>query len=102
VAQALLRPNATDFIELATRSGHLELQIEETEIAPESTISGRTLKDSRIRQDLGIIIVAIKKPAGEMLFNPASEAVIEPNDVLITLGPRPQLDRLAALARPWV
>ncbi len=101
VAQALLRPNATDFIELATRSGHLELQIEETEIAPGSTISGRMLKDSRIRQDLGIIIVAIKKPAGEMLFNPAPEAVIEANDVLITLGPRPQLDRLAALARPW-
>lgn len=58
-------------------------------------------QESRIRQDLGIIIVAIKKPAGEMLFNPAPEAVIEPRDVLITLGPRPQLDRLAALARPW-
>ena len=101
VTQALLRPHATDFIELATRSEHLELQIEETEIAPGSTISGRMLKESGIRQDLGIIIVAIKKPAGQMLFNPSSDLVIEPNDVLITLGPRPQLDRLAALARPW-
>jgi voltage-gated potassium channel len=101
VTQALLRPNATDFIELATRSEHLELQIEETEIAPGSTISGRMLKESGIRQDLGIIIVAIKKPAGRMLFNPSPDLVIEPNDVLITLGPRPQLDRLAALARPW-
>jgi voltage-gated potassium channel len=45
--------------------------------------------------------VAIKKPGGEMVFNPAPEAIIEANDVLITLGPRPQLDRLAALARPW-
>jgi voltage-gated potassium channel len=101
VTQALLRPNATDFIELATRSEHLDLQIEETEIAPGSKISGQMLKDSRIRQELGIIIVAIKKPAGEMVFNPESEVVIEPNDVLITLGPRAQLDRLAALARPW-
>ncbi len=101
VAQALIRPNATDFIELATRNEHLELQIDETEIAPGSTISGQMLKESRIRQDLGIIIVAIKKPAGEMLFNPSPELVIEPKDVLITLGPRPQLDRLAALARPW-
>jgi len=101
VTQALLRPNATEFIDLATRSEHLELQIEETEIAPGSTISGRMLKDSRIRQDLGIIIVAIKKPGGEMVFNPAPEAIIEAKDVLITLGPRPQLDRLAALARPW-
>jgi voltage-gated potassium channel len=101
VTQALLRPNATEFIELATRNEHLELQIEETEIAPGSTISGRMLKDSRIRQELGIIIVAIKKPGGDMVFNPAPEAIIEARDVLITLGPRPQLDRLAALARPW-
>jgi voltage-gated potassium channel len=101
VAQALLRPNATDFIELATRREHLELQIEETEVAPGSQVSGRALRDSGIRQDLGIIIVAIKKPGGQMVFNPAPELVIEPADVLITLGPRPQLDRLAALARPW-
>jgi len=101
VAQALLRPNATDFIELATRREHLELQIEETEVAPGSTVSGRALRDSGIRQELGIIIVAIKKPGGQMVFNPAPEVVIEPSDVLITLGPRPQLDRLAALARPW-
>ncbi len=32
VAQAVLRPNAMDFIELATRTGHLELQIEEVEV----------------------------------------------------------------------
>jgi voltage-gated potassium channel len=102
VTQALLRPNATEFIDLATRNEHLELQIEETEVAPGSQISGRMLKDSRVRQDLGIIIVAIKKPGGEMVFNPAPEAIIEAKDVLITLGPRPQLDRLAALARPWV
>jgi voltage-gated potassium channel len=101
VTQALLRPNATDFIELATRSEHLELQIEETEIAPGSAMSGQMLKESRIRQELGIIIVAIKKPGGEMVFNPSPEDVIQPRDVLITLGPRPQLDRLAALARPW-
>src|SRR5262249_12984991 len=29
VAQAVLRPNVMDFIELATRSGHFELQMEE-------------------------------------------------------------------------
>jgi voltage-gated potassium channel len=71
VAQAVLRPNVMDFIELATRSEHLELQIEETEIRAGSPLGGRTLKESRIRQELGIIIiVAIKKPDGKMIFNP--------------------------------
>ncbi len=98
VAQAVLRPNAMDFIELATRTGHLELQIEEVEVRPQSALVGRSVKASPIRSELGIIIVAIKKPQGKMAFNPAPEAVLEAGDLLITLGHRQQLDRLEAMA----
>jgi len=98
VAQAVLRPNVMDFLELATRSEHLELQIEETEVRPGSTLAGRTVRDSPVRSELGIIIVAVKKPDGRMVFNPASEFVIEAGDLLITLGHRQQLDRLERLA----
>jgi voltage-gated potassium channel len=94
VAQAILRPSAMDFIELATRSEHLELQIEETEVKEGSRLAGSTVKDSAIRQELGIIVVAVKKPDGRMLFNPASETTFEPGDLLITLGHRTQLDKL--------
>jgi voltage-gated potassium channel len=100
VAQAVLRPNVLDFIELATKGEHLELQIEETEIASGSRLAGQALKDSQLRQDLGIIIVAIKKPHAGMIYNPAPSVVIEEGDLLITLGHRQQLDRLEALARP--
>ena len=99
VAQAVLRPSVVDFIELATRSEHLDLQIEEVAVAPDSRFAGQTVKDSGIRYDLGIIIVAIKKPNGTMVFNPASQVAIEARDVLITLGDRKSLDRLAAMAR---
>jgi voltage-gated potassium channel len=100
MAQAVLRPNVMDFIELATKSEHLELQIEETEILTGSSLAGQSLKDSAVRQDLGIIIVAIKKPTdGRMVFNPAPQTVIEPGDLLITLGHRDQLERLETLAR---
>jgi voltage-gated potassium channel len=99
VAQAVLRPSVVDFIELATRSEHLDLQIEEVTIAPDSRFVGQSVKDSGIRYDLGIIIVAVKKPDGSMVFNPASQVVIEARDVLITLGDRKSLDRLAAMAQ---
>jgi voltage-gated potassium channel len=98
VALAVLRPSVVDFIELATRSEHLDLQIEEVAIAPDGRFAGQSVKDSGIRYDLGIIIVAIKKPDGTMVFNPASQVVIEGRDVLITLGDRKSLDRLATLA----
>ena len=98
VAQAVLRPNAMDFIELATRAGHLELQIEEIEVRAGSALVGRALKASPIRSELGIIIVAIKKPGGKMAFNPSPDTTLEAGDLLITLGHRQQLDRLEAMA----
>ncbi|HEY8147751.1 MAG TPA: TrkA family potassium uptake protein, partial [Vicinamibacteria bacterium] len=99
MAMAVLRPNVMDFIELATRSDYMELQIEESMIEPGSALAGRSLKDSRVRQDLGVIIVAIKKPDGRMVFNPPSEETMGAGDLLITLGHRDQLDRLETLAR---
>jgi voltage-gated potassium channel len=98
VAQAVLRPNAMDFIELATRTGHLELQIEEVEVGAGSPLVGRSIKASPIRSELGIIIVAIKKPGGKMAFNPSPDTTLEASDLLITLGHRQQLDRLEEMA----
>jgi voltage-gated potassium channel len=102
VAQAVLRPNAMEFLELATRSAHLELQIEETELRGGSPLVGHSLKTSPVRSELGIIVVAIKKPDGKMVFNPTPETVLEARDVLITLGHRQQLDRLETMARRTV
>jgi voltage-gated potassium channel len=98
MAQAVLRPTAMDFIELATRHDYMELQIEETEVKPGSLLAGAQVKDSRLRKELGIIIVAIKKAGGHMIFNPDSETVIEGGDLLITLGHPQQLDRLEVMA----
>lgn len=98
VAQAVLRPSVVDFIELATRSDYMALQIEETEVHKESVLCGQPLRDTGLRQDLGLIVVAIKRPDGRMLFNPAPEAEIIEGDTLITLGPKNQQDQLRNLA----
>jgi len=98
MAQAVLRPAVVDFIELATRTEYLDLQIEETEIAAKSSLAGKSLQECKVRQELGVIIVAIKKAQGHMVFNPPGDARMEPGDLLITLGNREQLDQLERLA----
>lgn len=98
VALAVLRPNVTDFLDIATRAGHPDLQIEEIEIRPGSAIDQVTLQASKIRQDLGLIVLAIKKANGQMLYNPPGDAVMGIGDTLIALGHRTQLDQLEALA----
>jgi voltage-gated potassium channel len=100
VAQAVLRPSVVDFIELATRSDYMALQIEETVVHQTSALCGQPLRDTGLRHDLGLIVVAIKRPDGRMVFNPAPEAVIVEGDILITLGPKEKQDQLRTLARP--
>jgi voltage-gated potassium channel len=99
MAQAILRPSVVDFIEIATASENLELQIEEIIISAGSVLAGKALVDSGIRQSMGIIIVGIKQADGHMVFNPPSSQVIEPNSVLITLGEQPAITQLEKLAK---
>ena len=99
MAQAILRPSVVDFIELATASEHLALQIEEIRIAADSVLAGKNLINSGIRQSMGIIIVGIKESDGKMTFNPPPEKNIEPNSVLIILGERPAISKLEKIAR---
>jgi voltage-gated potassium channel len=99
VAQAVLRPAVLDFIELATREDYLELQIEEVTLGPRGSLVGAPIKDNRIRQELGVMVVAVRKPSGQMHFNPRPEMLLEAGDVVIALGHKEQLARLTLLAR---
>jgi voltage-gated potassium channel len=98
VAQALLRPTVLDFIELATRTEHIELQIEETRLALNSRLVGSNLQDSGIRKNLNVFVLAIKKTSGKMIYNPPGNELFEAGDILIALGHKQQLTQLDALA----
>jgi voltage-gated potassium channel len=86
MAQSILRPNVVDFIEIATGSEHLDLQMEEITIPSHSAFAGETLVSSGFRKEIGVIIVGIKKSHGKMVFNPHSQSKIEGGDTLIILG----------------
>jgi voltage-gated potassium channel len=98
VAQAVLRPTVVDFIELATQAEHFELQIEETRIGATSPLANTTLQDSRLRAELKVIIVAIKRASGKMIYNPDPDLRIEVGDILVAIGRRENLDQLDVLA----
>jgi voltage-gated potassium channel len=97
IAHTVLKPAVVDFIEFATRSRNIELQIEEINVKEGSHIVGRGLDECGIRKDLGIIIVAIKRAAGDMEFNPTSTSVIKQGDTLIAMGETKQLEALERL-----
>ena len=57
------------------------------------------LQDTGIRQKLDLILVAIKRADGEMLFNPSHDTPILAGDTLIALGLRKNLDALEQMVQ---
>ncbi|MGA8570976.1 MAG: potassium channel family protein [Desulfobaccales bacterium] len=98
MASAILRPTVTTFMELAFTE-ELEWSMEEIRVGAGSSLVGVALKDSGLRQKLDLILVAIKRMDGEMLFNPTLETHILAGDTLIALGMRHNLQALEELAK---
>jgi len=86
MAMAILRPAMLDFVEITTMRQSLELRMDEISMCEGSSYIGKSLEDSNIRQKFGLIVVAVKKESGKMIFNPVAKYVIENNDKLIALG----------------
>jgi voltage-gated potassium channel len=99
IVNAVLRPNVVEFVDLVVERKHLELQLEEITIADDARFKGKPLRESGIRREFGLIVVAIKKASGAMIFNPSSETLIEKGDVLIALGEKKHLGMLEQLVQ---
>ena len=96
MAQTILRPTVVTFMELAMHEG-VEWSMEEIRVGEASAMVGRPLKDSGIRQQYELIVVAIKRADGEMLFNPTPETPVLAGDTLILIGMRKNLEALEKL-----
>ncbi|MBW2206089.1 MAG: TrkA family potassium uptake protein, partial [Deltaproteobacteria bacterium] len=94
MAQAIIKPAVTDFLDVTFQSKDIGLEMEEVRVGENSRLNGLALMDSGIRQELDVIIVAIRKKDGEMQFNPSSQTRIEAGDTLISLGKRDDLAKL--------
>ena len=97
IAQSFLRPHVVSFLDTATTHLGMDLEIGEICVGRDSSFAGKTIETSRIRQDRGVIILAIKRENG-MRFNPSPEDRIEPGDFLIAMGEPSQLRQLEQMA----
>jgi voltage-gated potassium channel len=86
MAHAILRPTVIKFLEMAFADDRVDIQVEEIKIRPTSKMAGKTMMDSAIRQDYDVIIIVIRKPDDQMVFNPKADTVIEAGDVMVVVG----------------
>ncbi len=94
MALATLRPNVVDFLQVSASGPHGNFRIEELYIKEGSPLANYKLKDTDIRAKLGLMVIGVRKPDGDMIRNPSADTVIEPGDILILLGDALQLEKL--------
>jgi len=99
MAQVMLRPHVFQFIDFTTKGMGLNVGIEQYRVSPNSQLAARSLSDMQIRKELGVIVLAIRKSDGGMLFNPPAEAEIQGGDYLIVMGEAANLQRLDQMLR---
>ncbi len=97
IVNSILRPAVMDFLEFA-HSESLGIELKEIIVLTGSKLIDSTLQAAAIDKKLGIIILAIQKPDGAMVFNPTSQSKMQNEDKLIAIGRSAKLNELESIA----
>lgn len=75
------------------RVGRIQLALAEAMVAPGSRIDGQTVREARLRERLGVLVLAVGR-RGEHLRQELGSIRLRMGDVLLIEAPPEQLDRL--------
>ena len=99
MASLMIKPNIISFLDVVTRIGDVELDLEEVIIKSGSYLENISLLDAQIPNKTGLIVLAIKKHKDkQMIFNPPIDYTFKTGDVLIVLGKEDQVKKLRDLS----
>lgn len=98
MASLMIKPNIISFLDVVTKVGDVELDLEEVIVKSGSYLEGKNLIEAQIPNKTGLIVLAIKKfENNKMIFNPPGSFTFKIGDVLIVLGREDQIDKLRNL-----
>ena len=86
MASELIRPEVTEFLDQMLRDKDKNLRLEEVAIPRGSPFVGLCLKDTPIRRETRVLVVAVRDTDRAFIYNPDPEFVIEEGSTLIVLG----------------
>jgi voltage-gated potassium channel len=100
MANLMLRPQVTAFVDVVTSATGTDLRFEEIEVSDACGQGGKTIRELDVRNQTGALIVALRKQDGTFDTTPTPEAMLEVGDVLIAAGTEEELRALERLFAP--
>lgn len=103
MAALMIKPNIMTFLDVFTKVGSVELDLEEVTVMERSYLENKTILEAQIPKKTGLMILAIKSiESDELIFNPPIEYRFNVGDVLIVLGREEQVDKLRHLGDVFI
>ena len=100
LAQSLLRPHVVQFLDFTTKDIAMDISIEQVRVSAGSEVVSKTIREMQLRRNMGVIVMAIRRGDGHMLFNPPADTSVVAGDYLIVMGKQEDLLALEGLAEP--
>jgi voltage-gated potassium channel len=99
MAAFVMQPHVVEFLDVVMHDGSLEFRLEEVRVPDWSSLAGRTLRDSEIRDRSGALVLAIRGDDGGFRSNPSADTTVTAGDILIAIGTAEQHSLLKQLVR---
>ena len=100
MAQLMIKPQVTSFVNAMTSSEAPDLNFEEIEVTSSSGAAGRTIGALNISSATGANIVAVRKVGGALELRPTKDTLLEESDVIVGLGSPAEIRKLEEMFEP--
>jgi voltage-gated potassium channel len=94
MAQLMIKPQVSSFVNAMTSSEAPDLSFEEIEVTSSSGAAGRTIGSLNILSETGANIVAVRKLGGALDLRPTRDTLLEEFDVIVGLGSPAEIKKL--------
>jgi len=99
MAALLLTPDLMNYVDVILDHKTMEMAIEHILVCPDSQLVGLSMREARLRDTTGALVVGINRAGDGLHFNPRGDEIFEAGDVVLAMGDHQNLDALVKLAR---
>ena len=96
LASGILEPHLIDFF-AKMQVSRQTTRFAESIIQPDSKLNGITIEDANIKEETGLVVIAIRSKDGTYIYNPSGDLKIEAGDALFVISDQRQLQILHKL-----
>jgi voltage-gated potassium channel len=100
MAQLMISPDVQYFVDNIIDTKNMSIDMEEVMIKEASELIEKKLRDAKISEKAGLIVLAIRRGEDEVfIFNPKADEILRLHDKMIVVGSKEQISTLKEMSK---